>query len=82
KSFHVMSQKFMLVQKNDLMFVGNFTSDFSVDHAQDEVVGVASKFFKCYSQDVIKNWQGDELTFKDFEEFLDDDPVELPSIVM
>jgi len=66
-NFELSEKRFIIMKKNDFLFVASTTKKVKEKTVIDQLDNIANNFFEKYS-DVLKNWDQDISVFSDFKE--------------
>jgi hypothetical protein len=66
-NFELSEKRFIIMKKNDFLFVASTTKKIKEKAVIDQLDNIAIHFFEKYS-DILKNWDQDISVFSDFKE--------------
>ena len=70
-NFELSEKRFIIMKKNDFLFVASTTKKVKEKTVIDQLDNIANNFFEKYS-DTLKNWDQDISVFSDFKEEIED----------
>jgi hypothetical protein len=65
-------KQFIIAKHEDLLFVSNCDVKNKIDFAKNELLKIMNRFFKLYTMEQVKNWNGDNSIFVGFEKQITD----------
>jgi len=71
-NFELQNKRFTLLKRRGFLFIANSSKKVKEKKIIQELKSIVFRFFELYSDEILKNWDGDISIFSNFEKEIED----------